>query len=75
MLPMLDARHDLPLGGGVAAQLVGDQHAGRAQLLLQELAEQAFGGLVGAPALDEDVENKALLGRQRARANALCRRW
>ena len=29
--------------------------------LLQELAEQAFGGLPVAPALDEDIENKALL--------------
>jgi hypothetical protein len=26
VLPMLDTGHDLPLGGGVAAQLVGDQH-------------------------------------------------
>src|SRR5208283_2506290 len=61
MLPMLDAGHDLPLGRGIAAQLVGDQHTRRSPLLLQELAEQAFGGLLVAPALDEDIENEALL--------------
>ncbi len=61
VLPVLDARHDLTLGRSVAAKLVGDQHAGRLPLLLQELAEQAFGGLLVAPALDEDIENKAFL--------------
>ena len=61
MLAVLDAGHDLPLGGGVAFQLVGDQHTRRSSLLLQQLAEQAFGGLLVAPALDEDIENKALL--------------
>ena len=58
MLAMLDAGHDLPLGCGVALQLVGDQHTRRSPLLLQELAEQAFGGLLVAPALDQDIENK-----------------
>src|SRR5208337_1468804 len=61
VLPVLHAGHDLPLGRGIAAQLVGDQHTRRSPLLLQELAEQAFGGLLVAPALDEDIENEALL--------------
>ena len=61
VLPMLDAGHDLTLGRSVAAELVGNQHARRSPLLFQELAEQAFGGLLLAPALDEDIENKALL--------------
>jgi hypothetical protein len=61
VLPMLDARHDLTFGSGVAAQLVGDQHPRRSPLLLQELAEQAFGGLLVAPTLHEDIKNKALL--------------
>src|SRR6202034_2685747 len=61
VLAMLDARHDLPLGSGVAFQLIGDQHPRRSPLLLQKLAEQAFGGLLVAPALDEDIENKAFL--------------
>jgi hypothetical protein len=59
--PMLDARHDLTFGSGVAAQLVCDQHPRRSPLLLQELAEQAFGGLLVAPDLHEDIKNKALL--------------
>jgi hypothetical protein len=61
MLAVLDAGHDLALGGTVAAQLVGDQHTRRSSLLLQQLAEQAFGGLLVSQALDEDLENKALL--------------
>ncbi len=61
MLAMLDAGHDLALGRGIAAQLVGDQHPRRSPLLLQKLAQQAFGGLFVAPALHENIENKALL--------------
>jgi len=53
-------RDDLTLGRSVAVELVGDQHTRRLPLLAQELAEQAFGGLLVAPALDEDIENKAL---------------
>src|SRR5438477_13053906 len=41
VLPMLDPGHDLPLGSGVASQLVGDEHTRRSTLLLEELAEQA----------------------------------
>jgi hypothetical protein len=58
MLAVLDAGHDLPLGCGVAAQLVGDQNTRRSPLLLQQLAQKAFGSLLVAPALDENVENK-----------------
>ena len=61
MLPVLNPGHDLTLGRSVAAELVGDQHARRSPLLFQELAEQAFGGLFVATALDEDIENKPLL--------------
>src|ERR1700689_2916096 len=58
---MLDTGHDLPLSGGVAAQLVGDQHPRRSRLLLQQLAEQTFGGPLVAPALDENIEHEAVL--------------
>src|SRR5271166_6703754 len=61
VLPMLDPGHDLPLGRGVALQLVGDEHTRGSTLLLEELAEQAFGGLLVAPALDENIENEAVL--------------
>jgi hypothetical protein len=49
MLPVLDAGSIS--GWAAAAQLVGDQHARRSPLLLQQLAEQAFGGLLVAPTL------------------------
>src|SRR6201993_5076044 len=61
VLPVLNAGHNLPLGSAIAAQLVSDQHTGRSQLLLEQLAEQAFGGLLIAPTLPEDVENEPLL--------------
>ena len=50
VLPMLDPGHDLPLGSGVASQLVGDEHTRCSTLRLEQLAEQAFGGLLVAPA-------------------------
>src|ERR1700751_4658136 len=58
---MLDPRHGLPLGRGVALQLVGDEHTRGSPMLLEELAEQAFGGLLVASALDENIENEAVL--------------
>jgi hypothetical protein len=58
---MLDPWHDLPLGSGVAPQLVGDEHTRRSTLLLEELAEQTLGGLLVAPALDQNIENEAVL--------------
>jgi hypothetical protein len=61
VLPMLDPGHDLPLGSGVALQLVGDEHARGSTLLLEELAEQAFGGILVAPALDENIKSEAVL--------------
>src|SRR5882757_9651962 len=57
VLPMLDPGHDLPLGSGVALQLVGDKHTRCATVLLEELAEQTFGGLLVAPALVQNIEN------------------
>jgi len=61
VLPMLDPGHDLPFGCGVALELVGDEHTRGFTLLLEELAEQAFGGLLVAPALNQDIENEAVL--------------
>src|SRR5258705_13698155 len=58
VLPMLDPGHNLPLGSSVAPQLVGDEHPRGSALLLEELAEQALGGLLVAPALDENIENE-----------------
>ena len=61
MLPMLDARHDLPLCRPVARQLVGDHDARRPALPLQQLAEQALGGALITPALDQHIEYDAVL--------------
>src|SRR5271167_1364338 len=61
VLAMLDPGHDLALGRGVALQLVGDEHTRGSTLLLEELSEQAFGSLLVAPALNQDIENEAML--------------
>src|ERR1700748_3068102 len=61
VLPVLNAGYNLPLGRGVALQLVGDEHTRGSTLLSEKLAEQAFGGLLVATALHEDVENEPLL--------------
>src|SRR5437667_4008365 len=61
VLPVLDPGHDLPLGNGVAPQLVGDEHTRGSTLLLEEFAEQAFGGPLVTPALDQNIENEAVL--------------
>jgi hypothetical protein len=39
VLPMLDPGHDLPLGRGVALQLVSNEHTGGSTLLLEELSK------------------------------------
>ena len=41
VLPVLNPGHNLPLGGAIAAQLVGDQHTGRSQVLLDLLDKVA----------------------------------
>src|SRR4051794_30918869 len=51
VLSMLNARHDLPLCRPVAGQLISDHDARRPALPLQQLAEQALGGALIAPAL------------------------
>src|SRR5205807_8857165 len=57
MLAMLNAGHDLSLRRTVAGKLVGNHDTGRPHLLLQQLAQQALGGLFVASALDQNVEH------------------
>src|SRR3954447_8582731 len=59
--PVLDRGHHLSLGGAVAGQLVRDHDTRGPALLFQQLAEQALGGLLVPPALDENVEPEAIL--------------
>src|SRR5215217_7963098 len=61
MPAVLDRGHYVCLGGVVAGQLVRNHHTRHAGLLLQQLAEQALGGPLVAPALDENVEHEAIL--------------
>src|SRR3712207_2995002 len=58
---MLDRGHHLVFHGTVARQLVRDHDTRGPHLPLQQLAKQALGGLLVAPALDENVEYDAIL--------------
>src|SRR4051812_45312853 len=58
---VLDTGHHLPLGRSVARELVGDHDARRPALPLQQLAQQALGGALITPALDQHVEYDAVL--------------
>src|SRR5207248_8054846 len=68
VLPMLDPGHDLPLGRGVALQLVSDEHTRGSTLLFEEFAEQAFGGhrLPGTWRVKISTEAGAMDGATRA---------
>src|SRR3954452_1789305 len=58
---MLDRGHHLTLRGPVACQLVRDHHTRGPALLLEQLPEQAFGGPLAPPLLDENVEHNPIL--------------
>src|SRR3954469_5133662 len=57
---MLDAGHQFLLGGRIARQLVRDHDTRRPALLLQQLAQEALGGPLVAPALHQHVEHGAV---------------
>src|SRR5262245_21351665 len=58
---MLNAGHDVPFRRAVAGELISDHDAWRSHLLLQQLAQQPLGSLLGAAALDQDIEHDAAL--------------
>src|SRR3954470_8722143 len=58
---MLDRGHHLTLRAAVAGHFVRDHHTRHAGLALQQLPEQAFGGPLVPPLLDENVEHKPIL--------------
>ena len=58
---MLDRGHHLTLRGAVAGQLVRDHDTRGPALLLEQLLEQAFGGPLVPPLLDENVEHDPIL--------------
>src|SRR5688572_18981647 len=58
---MLDRGHRLVFRGTVAGQLVRDHDTRGPALLFQQLAEQALGGPLVAPLLDQNVEYNPIL--------------
>jgi hypothetical protein len=59
---------------GALARGFGNGHTRGSTLLPEELAEQALGGLLVAPALDENIENEAILVDGTPEPNASSRR-
>jgi hypothetical protein len=60
-LAMLYPWKNLALGRAVALQLVGNDDAGNVREALEELAKKLLGGLLIAPALDQDVKHVIVL--------------
>ncbi|EFH80779.1 hypothetical protein Krac_1400 [Ktedonobacter racemifer DSM 44963] len=61
VLPMFDARHDLPLGGCIAGEFVGDNDTRHVLESLQELAKELFGSFFVSSALHQNIEYFAML--------------
>ena len=61
MLSMFHAGQHLSLGGFIAFQLIGNDHPRHVRQPFEELAEEALRGLLGAPALHQDIEDMAIL--------------
>src|SRR5689334_23510187 len=60
-LAVLDLGQDLAFGGGVALELVCDDHPWNIPQALQQLAEEPRGRGCAAPALDQNVEDISVL--------------
>jgi hypothetical protein len=60
-LAVLDSRQDLAFGGGVALELVCDDHPRSIPQALQQLAEEPRARGCAAPALDQNVEDISVL--------------
>jgi len=58
---MLHTGQNLPFGRGITGQFVRDDHARHVFQTLKQLAEEAFGRLLVAPALHQDVEYISVL--------------
>lgn len=58
---MLDARHDIAFCGAARSKFIGDPHARRMALSLQELFHQTLCGPGITAALNQTTRNEALL--------------
>ncbi len=61
MLAMLELHAHVRARGAVRTELIGDQDTRSAGLFAEELAKQAFGGASVAAALNQSIEDKAVL--------------
>ncbi len=61
VLPVLDARQDLPLGCPIAGELIRDDDARYVREILEQQAEELLGGGLIQSALDQDVEHIPVL--------------
>ena len=61
VLPMLHARHQLPLGGPITLQFIRDDHPWNVLASLEQLAKEPFGRSLIATGLDQDIENITIL--------------
>ncbi len=61
MLSVLDAPQDLPLRSTVACQLVRDEHTRHVLTTFEEFVEKLLGCGFVPPALDQDIEDGAML--------------
>jgi len=59
--PMLHARQQLALSGGIPGPFVGNDHTRNIPEFLEQLAQDLLSGPLVAAALDEDTENCAML--------------
>ena len=61
MLSMFDAQAYLPASSAIGSKFVRDHDARGHGMLLQQLAHQALGGLAIPAALNQDIEDEAVL--------------
>ena len=61
VLPVFDARQDLPLGSPVAFQPIGDDDPWEVPASFEELAEELLGSILVPQALHQDIEHSPVL--------------
>jgi len=61
VLAVLDTSQDFLLCRRVAGQLVGNDHPWHILQAYAQFAEELFGGVFVAPALDQDIKHVAML--------------
>jgi hypothetical protein len=60
-LPVFDPGQDLALGRAVALELIGDNNAWHVLEPFEQLAKELLGGVLIAPALEQDIKDVVVL--------------